>query len=104
MIVQDPTQAELNERLATEVQAIIETELEQSRAGQCLRVTALPEAVMRDLCATFNAEGVKADVVLLIGPRQYPSASWQVTATRLIELRNAEKRPLIAFIPPGLKA
>jgi len=102
--IKNPTQAEMNRVLGDAVREIISQILAQSRPGHCLRVSALPEAVMRDLCASFNADGVDADVVLLIGPRQRPALPWQVTAARLIELRNAEARPLLAFIPPGLKA
>ena len=102
--IKNPTQNEMNRCLGDAVGEIISQVLTQSRPGHCLRVSALPEAVMRDLCVSLNTDGVDADVVLLIGPRQRPAHPWQVTATRLIELRNAEARPLLAFIPPGLKA
>lgn len=102
--IKNPTQTEMNCYLGDAVCDTISQVLAQSRPGHCLRVSTLPEVVMRDLCAGFNADGVEADVVLLIGPRQSPEFPWQVTATRLIELRNAEARPLLAFIPPGLKA
>jgi len=102
--VKNPTQSEMNRCLGNAVGEIISQVLAHSRPGHCLRVSALPEAVMRDLCVSLNADGVGADVVLLIGPRQRPAYPWQVTATRLIELRNAEAHPLLAFIPPGLKA
>ena len=59
--------------------------------------------VMRQVCADLNDASVDADVVFILNPRQKAEASWQITSTRLIELRNEEKRALLAFIPPGLK-
>jgi hypothetical protein len=59
---------------------------------------------MRTLCGRFQGESPTADVVLLLGPGQLPHVPYEVTATRLIELRNAGARPLLAFVPPGLKA
>lgn len=102
--LQSLSQTEMHRVLAESVQGEIEAVLAASNSGHCLRVSALSKMVMKDLCATFNASGATADVVFLLGPHQKPEANWQVTATRLIELRNAEDRPLLAFIPPGLKA
>lgn len=102
-ILQDLTYDKVNRILAEIVQERIADELEKSEPGHCLRISVLPEAVMQDLCLQFNNNGNNADVVLLLGPNQQPEANWQVSATRLIELRNAETRPLLAFIPPGLK-
>lgn len=104
MSINNPTQADMNKVLASTVHAVIADELKHSLPGHCLRVSTLPEAVMRDLCVEFNANGQKADVVLLVGPHQQANEPWEVTATRLIELRNEEAKPLLAFIPPGLKA
>ncbi|MBN2006292.1 MAG: hypothetical protein JXA21_23260 [Anaerolineae bacterium] len=110
LILQTPTQAELNEVLKRAVQDKVIRYLQQSQPGHCLRVTTLPRGVMYELCKTLNddraqfLDGAEADVVLLVGPRQSQEFSWEVTATRLIELRNAGERPLLAFIPPGLKA
>jgi DNA phosphorothioation-dependent restriction protein DptH len=103
-VLQELTHQRMNHTLAEIVHHRIATDLAKSKPGHCLRVSTLPENVMRYLCAQFNSNGQDADVVLLLGPRQQPEESWQVSATRLIELRNAEERPLLAFIPPGLKA
>ena len=102
--MKNPSQTSLNNLLADMVHQVIAQELEKSKAGHCLRVSALPESVMQRLCADFNTNGFDAHVVMLLGPHQKSQAAWQVTATRLIELRNEEERPLLAFIPPGLKA
>jgi DNA phosphorothioation-dependent restriction protein DptH len=89
--------------LAEAVRETITHRLAEARPGHCLRVSTLPETVMHNLCADLTANHPGADVVLLLGPWQQPSAPWQVSATRLIELRNAEARPLLVFVPPGIK-
>ena len=103
-ILQDLTHERMHYTLAKIVQSRIATVLASSEPGHCLRVSALPETVMKQLCIQFNSNGQNADVVLLLGPQQQAQENWQVSATRLIELRNAEERPLLAFVPPGLKA
>ncbi len=97
------TQEQMHATLADAVERLIAARLAASRPGHCMRVGALPNLVMYTLCERFNADGVDADVVLLRGPRQPATAPWHVSATRLVELRNVEERPLVAFIPPGIK-
>ena len=89
--------------LAEAVRETINSRLAEAQPGHSLRISTLPEAVMHDLCADLNANHPVADVVLLLGPWQQPAAPWQVSATRLVELRNAEARPLLVFVPPGIK-
>jgi DNA phosphorothioation-dependent restriction protein DptH len=104
IVLQHPDQHVLDNALAHAVREILVSELTISRAGRCLRVGTLPETVMRTLCADLSTDtALDADVVLLVGPREQATAPWQISATRLIELRNAEARPLLAFVPPGLK-
>ncbi len=100
----DLTQAEFNQVLAAAVKDMIKPIISSSRRGHCLRISSLSEPIMRQVCGDLNASGLDADIVYVLGPRQTAGSPWQITATRLIELRNAEKRPLLAFIPPGLKA
>jgi len=89
--------------LAGAARHVITRCLADARPGHCLRVSNLPESVMQELCADLNANHPGADVVLLLGPWQKAQTPWQVSATRLIELRNAETRPLLVFVPPGIK-
>lgn len=98
------TQAEYNHVLTVAVKDLIMPILAASKPGHCLRISSLSESVMRRVCAELNNTGLDADIVFILSPRQAAEESWQISATRLIELRNAEKRPLLAFIPPGLKA
>jgi len=104
MIIQDLPREEIDRLLSEIVKNNIIQRLSDSRPGHCLRISTLPEKVMIDLCAELNQNGKEADVVLLLGHNQHPSQAWQITSSRLIELRNAEERPLLVFIPPGLKA
>ncbi len=98
----DLSPAVLRRILVDHVRQLILAELRVARPGHCLRIGALAEMAMRDLCADL-APHVDADVVLLLGPWQRPTQKWEVSATRLIELRNAERRPLLVFVPPGLR-
>jgi hypothetical protein len=82
---------------------VVISSLEESRPGHCLRVGALAESAMRELCAELNTRCIDADIVLLLGPRQQSCNAWEVSATRLIELRNAARRPLLVCVPPGLR-
>lgn len=93
----------LRRAIVEAVREVIITELTGSQPGHCLRVGALAESAMRELCADLVARRLNADIVLLLGPRQQPAAPWEVSATRLIELRNAGRRPLLVFVPPGLR-
>ncbi|MEO8286997.1 MAG: hypothetical protein ABI670_11240 [Chloroflexota bacterium] len=102
-ILEDPPQSDLNQDMATAIYRAIMDELTQGRQGHCLRVSTLRPEIMRDLCARFNSEGVEADVVMLVAPHERIRQPWQITATRLIELRNAQRKPLLVFVPPGLK-
>ena len=102
--VHELTQSELNQVLASAVKDLITPILSSSKPGHCLRISSLSEPVMRQVCAELNGAGLDTDIVYILSPRQKAEASWQISATRLIELRNEEKRALLAFIPPGLKA
>lgn len=103
-ILQPLTQPDLDRRFTAKAHELILGELAASSAGQCLRISTLPRRIACDLCATLNAQALDADIALLLGPWEHRQAPWEVTATRLIELRNAATRPLLVFVPPGLKA
>lgn len=101
--LQDLPSERVRQVLAQAVRETIVQRLTESRPGHCLRISTLPQTVMHDLCADLNANHPDADVVLLLGPWQQPGRPWEVSATRLIELRNTESRPLLVFVPPGIK-
>jgi DNA phosphorothioation-dependent restriction protein DptH len=68
--------------------------------GQRLRVTTLPESVMERVCSSLHQDERWVARVLVASPDDCP---WKATATKLIELRNALEKPLLVFIPPGLR-
>lgn len=102
--VMELNQMELNQVLTAAVIDLITPILSVSNPGHCLRISSLSETVMRYVCAELNQAELNVDIVFILSPRQTAETPWQISATRLIELRNEEKRPLLAFIPPGLKA
>lgn len=101
-------QEEVNQQFADAVRFHVLDLLKESRKGHCQRVSTLTEAVMRKVCFALNEDkeqqSLDADIVYVMDTHQQPEHPWQVSATRLIELRNAEERPLLAFVRPGLKA
>lgn len=102
MTIRPLTVDRVEEVLTDAVHRELTTRLLAAQPGHCLRVNSLPLTVMRRLCtAMYATDGY--DVVLLLGPRQIPNERWEVTATRLVELRNLEERPLLAFVPPALR-
>lgn len=74
--------------------------LEQAGAGQCLRVTTLPEPVMDRVCDGLQGDARWVARVLVASASNVP---WKSTATKIIELRNGLGKPLLVFIPPDLR-
>jgi len=74
--------------------------LEAAGPGQRLRVTTLPEAVMDGICEALEGDPRWVARVLTSSFDQRP---WKATATKIIELRNVLEKPLVVFIPPGLR-
>lgn len=79
---------------------IIRTALDTSEAGQRIRITTLPGPVMGELCEALQQEERWVARVLVSSG---PTKTWEATATKLIELRNTLEKPLLVFIPPGLR-
>jgi DNA phosphorothioation-dependent restriction protein DptH len=79
--------------------------IEQSSPGSCLRVSTLPGRVMNVLAERLYNSQPAAHIRLLLaeGDAYESSKPWQVKATQLIALRNAGDKPLLVFIPPGLR-
>ncbi|MFO0570174.1 MAG: hypothetical protein U0263_31310 [Polyangiaceae bacterium] len=74
--------------------------LEAAGPGQRLRVTTLPEAVMDGVCERLQGDTRWVARVLTSSSDGH---EWRATATKLIELRNVLEKPLLVFIPPGLR-
>ena len=103
-IMQNIRQEDYNHVFAVSVLEYIQPIIQNSKPGHCQRISTLPEAVMMEVANKLNSVGLDADIVYVLSPRQQSKCLWQISSARLIELRNQQKRPLLAFIPPGLKA
>lgn len=102
MSLQPLTAERVEEELASAVQQELKARLAVAQPGHCLRVSSLAPTIMRRLALELSSSD-EYDVVFLLGPHQTPTALWEVTATRLVELRNLEAKPLLAFVPPTIK-
>jgi hypothetical protein len=98
--LQPCSDADLHEFLAEGAVGPVLTALRGAGPMQRLRVTALPDAVMEKLCASLQDDPCWCARVLT---GRSPDQPWKATATKLIELRNNLEKPLIVFIPPGLR-
>jgi DNA phosphorothioation-dependent restriction protein DptH len=90
----------LHEAVAEHVAGIVSVALERSAAGARLRITTLPKPVMERVTERLQSETRWVVRVLCTGT---PQAPWEATATKLIELRNVLREPLLVCIPPGLR-
>jgi DNA phosphorothioation-dependent restriction protein DptH len=86
--------------LAKEVLVQVRSALETAEEGQRLRLTTLPGPVMDELCRLLQGDRRWITRVLAVTASGHP---WTATATKLIELRNTLREPLLVFIPPGLR-
>jgi DNA phosphorothioation-dependent restriction protein DptH len=90
----------LHEAVAAHVATTISAALERAATGARLRITTLPRPVMERLAERLQADSRWVVRVLCTGT---PQAPWEATATKLIELRNVLREPLLVCIPPGLR-
>lgn len=102
MSLQQLSVERVEEVLAAAVRQELETRLAVAKPGHCLRVSNLAPTIMQRLAMELSSAD-EYDVVVLLAPHQSSKAQWEVTATRLVELRNLEARPLLAFVPPTIK-
>jgi hypothetical protein len=86
--------------LAEQLLPQITAALDAAGPGQRLRVTTLPVPVMERLCGALQPRQTSRAYVLAKDPS---GATWRASSTKLIELRNVLKEPLLVFIPPDLR-
>lgn len=86
--------------VADEALLLVQAALEFAAAEARLRVTTLPRAVMAQLCERLQDDARWVARLLCNGA---PEGPWEATATKLIELRNTLREPLLVCIPPGLR-
>src|SRR5258708_33464985 len=89
--------------LTDKVAEELTNKLRQSKRGNCLRVSTLPSRVMDELAQRLHKSmGDTAYICVMIKDNQDKRYPWEIKATQLVALRNAEDKPLLVFVPPGL--
>lgn len=77
--------------------------LRGAEPGHCARISTLPAEAMFKLCPLLRKAGLQADILSLLGEEEIQQYEWQAKSTKIIELRNAEERPLLVFMPPTVR-
>lgn len=90
----------LDELVADECLPLLQDALHRAGAYHRLRVADLPSSVIHRLCAVLQESDRWVVKALSSSTPNYP---YEATATKLIELRNTEERPLLVFLPTGLR-
>jgi DNA phosphorothioation-dependent restriction protein DptH len=81
----------------------LRAELRSKGDRRRLRVTDLPTPVMERLAERLNAEGAETHWAARMLVAGEAAAPWQATATKLVELRDHFEKPLLVFLPVGLR-
>lgn len=93
-----PTLAAIQALLTEKIEKFLRPILAESQPGHCLQITTLPIVVAEQLGARLESLQPRVRVRLL---RTSPQASWEATASQLIELRNQKDSALLVIVPPG---
>jgi hypothetical protein len=100
MTIQAILDLDLYELLSRQLLPQIKAALASARAGQRLRVTTLPVQVMDRLCQDLHGASTFRTCMLA---KEADGAPWRASSTKIIELRNVLREPLLVFIPPELR-
>lgn len=103
MVLQRTTRDDLHSFIAEQCLPRLREELRAKGDERRLRVTDLPLPVMERLAQTLDAEGSGGKWVARVLTAVTAEEPWRATATKLIELRNALREPLLVFLPTGLR-
>lgn len=91
---------DIHNAVAEEALVLVRAALEAAATEARLRVTTLPRPVMVELCERLQGDPRWVARLLCNGA---PSTPWEATPTKLIELRNTLREPLLVCMPPGLR-
>ena len=94
------TEAQLTLAIADVVEPQLRDALEGAKPEHRLRVASLPAAVMDAVAERLHLD---ERWVVRMHSELTESVAWRAPATKLIELRNAEERPLLVFLPPDVR-
>lgn len=78
----------------------INMQLNQVKPGHCMKLTGLPEKTLSEACLKIRELYSTIDCWLLA---KEPNSDYEITATKLVELRNAQEKPLLVLIPSNLR-
>jgi DNA phosphorothioation-dependent restriction protein DptH len=87
--------------LAQELIEILKQHLEQASVGHCMRISGLPNEILHTVCQELQGKAGYRVVLLA----NHPQKSYEVSATKLIELRNEaeQKHVLLVLLPSNLR-
>jgi len=76
--------------------------IDKAEPGHCMRIEGLPYEILDAIGSALQNHANNAKVVLL---SNLPHKSYEVSATKLIELRNTaeDSHPLLVLIPSNLR-
>ncbi|NEZ64670.1 hypothetical protein D0962_18065 [Leptolyngbyaceae cyanobacterium CCMR0082] len=100
LTIQPLKSSALDEAIAQECIPILKSTLKKAGEYHRLRVTDLPSSIIKRLCEELSSS--EQWVVKSLCSSK-PSESFEASATKLIELRNTEPKPLLVFLPAGLR-
>jgi len=90
----------LDALVANECLPVVQKALSRAGSFHRLRVTDLPSTVIHLLCVALQDNALWVVRSLTNNSTVQP---YEASATKLIELRNSEERPLLVFLPTGLR-
>lgn len=75
-------------------------QLDNVKPGHCMKLTGLPEKALLEACLKIRNLYANIDCWLLAAE---PRSDYEITATKLVELRNKQEKPLLVLIPSNLR-
>lgn len=78
----------------------LEKQLERVKDGHCMKLTGLPNKILIDICLKLKNKYKNIGCWLL---SSNPSNDFEISATKLVELRNNQDKPLLILIPSNLR-
>ena len=75
-------------------------QLNNVKPGHCMKLTGLPEKALLEACLKLRNLYANIDCWLLAVE---PRSDYEITATKLVELRNKQEKPLLVLIPSNLR-
>lgn len=78
----------------------LHSQLLNVKPGHCMKLTGLPEQTLSSICLKIKDIYENVDCWLLTAD---PKLDHEISATKLVELRNIQEKPLLVLIPSNLR-